>query len=330
MRPEYSSNATLISQRHFSRCPKQSDRPAVGSDGDVEFPRPQCIEQVWFPGVHSNVGGGYPRAGMSYVALDWMMVRAKHHGLRFREEAMEEVWAAANAHGKLYDSRDGVAVYYRYSPRLIDELSKGYVDKKEIKIHCSAIERLKRFTAGYAPTGLPDQFQITHTDMDIDDVPVPAPEGKAEEKRDQNKKDIKTWVAERQRLYRVFVEVTLAILLLSLWLWFYPPIRKPEFEGIWGTIHDWTLRPLGDFLLYVLPKFFDGFVTVFFHNNPWFGVALIILIVALYVTREGLRNGHANANQTARTLLLARMPKDEGEAKGSGNSELGGESDAGQ
>lgn len=34
------------------------------------------IKQVWFPGVHSDVGGGYPETGLSDLALDWMVKEA--------------------------------------------------------------------------------------------------------------------------------------------------------------------------------------------------------------------------------------------------------------
>src|SRR4051812_5118886 len=37
----------------------------------------QRISQVWFVGVHCDVGGGYPQDGLSYVTLDWMMDRAE-------------------------------------------------------------------------------------------------------------------------------------------------------------------------------------------------------------------------------------------------------------
>jgi uncharacterized protein (DUF2235 family) len=44
-------------------------------------PKPdQTVEQVWFAGVHSDVGGGYPRAGLSDIALEWMLDRATHVG----------------------------------------------------------------------------------------------------------------------------------------------------------------------------------------------------------------------------------------------------------
>ncbi|MCK0209543.1 DUF2235 domain-containing protein [Starkeya koreensis] len=33
------------------------------------------VEQVWFPGVHSDVGGGYAEDGIGRVVLDWMLKR---------------------------------------------------------------------------------------------------------------------------------------------------------------------------------------------------------------------------------------------------------------
>lgn len=41
----------------------------------------QTIEQVWFPGVHSDVGGGYARKGLSDIALEWMLKKSEQAGL---------------------------------------------------------------------------------------------------------------------------------------------------------------------------------------------------------------------------------------------------------
>ena len=40
---------------------------------------PADLKQVWFPGVHCDVGGGYPEAdsGLSKLALEWMLDEAK-------------------------------------------------------------------------------------------------------------------------------------------------------------------------------------------------------------------------------------------------------------
>ena len=45
------------------------------------------VEQVWFAGAHSNVGGGYANSGLSDIALGWMIERAKRHGLVFSRQA---------------------------------------------------------------------------------------------------------------------------------------------------------------------------------------------------------------------------------------------------
>jgi uncharacterized protein (DUF2235 family) len=41
----------------------------------------QSIQQVWFPGAHSNVGGGYAERGLSDIALTWMAEKAQSCGL---------------------------------------------------------------------------------------------------------------------------------------------------------------------------------------------------------------------------------------------------------
>jgi uncharacterized protein (DUF2235 family) len=44
---------------------------------------PKDLKQVWFPGVHSDVGGGYPEteSGLSKIALSWMLKEATGAGL---------------------------------------------------------------------------------------------------------------------------------------------------------------------------------------------------------------------------------------------------------
>jgi uncharacterized protein (DUF2235 family) len=39
------------------------------------------LEQAWFAGVHSNVGGGYSPDGLANEALHWMVEKAEHLGL---------------------------------------------------------------------------------------------------------------------------------------------------------------------------------------------------------------------------------------------------------
>lgn len=52
---------------------KAGEKPAPG----------QTVEQVWFSGVHSDVGGGYEDTGLSDITLQWMADRAAAQGVKF-------------------------------------------------------------------------------------------------------------------------------------------------------------------------------------------------------------------------------------------------------
>ncbi len=45
----------------------------------------QVLEQVWFPGVHSDVGGGYEDCSLAEIPMLWLVDRAARAGLEFRD-----------------------------------------------------------------------------------------------------------------------------------------------------------------------------------------------------------------------------------------------------
>ncbi len=92
------------------------------------------VSQCWFPGVHTNVGGGYADAGLSDRALLWMIKRAEEAGLRFNllylEKRIDPNWF-----GEL---RDSMTLKYRpLGP--VDRKIEG--DALGECIHFSAIRR---------------------------------------------------------------------------------------------------------------------------------------------------------------------------------------------
>lgn len=56
----------------------------------------QTIEQVYFTGVHCDVGGGYPETGLSDITLGWMMGKAKALGVEF-DPAVYQQYASVDA-----------------------------------------------------------------------------------------------------------------------------------------------------------------------------------------------------------------------------------------
>jgi len=145
---------------------RESFRPLLWEQEPHDSDR---IEQVWFAGSHSNIGGGYPKQGMSLVALDWMLAHAQRagvyvgkDGLRLNDADRESFRSHASVDDKLYDPRAGLGLFYRWKIRDIAELCKKH--KAPVKIHLSVLERLAHGTDDYAPGNLPGLAQVVVTD----------------------------------------------------------------------------------------------------------------------------------------------------------------------
>jgi uncharacterized protein (DUF2235 family) len=122
---------------------------------DSSLPRDRLL-QVWFAGVHANVGGGYPDDGLAYVSLCWMIEQASLKGLQFRKDIVAVQAGLATAAGRLYDSRSGFGMFYRYQPRDAFALMGG----KRLLIHHSVVTRMALGTDGYAPISLPYELDV--------------------------------------------------------------------------------------------------------------------------------------------------------------------------
>jgi uncharacterized protein (DUF2235 family) len=164
-------------------CKLPDGSPAPWLDGDR-------LKQVWFTGMHADVGGGYPDESLSYVSLLWMIDEANGHGLRTLDNITRRYKELANSYGPLHDSRSGPGAYYRYQPRRVaawaapadsktlslraddDEAAAGLFG--EALIHESVIARVASGTDGYAPFVLPPRYRIVppgeSTETDIEDT----------------------------------------------------------------------------------------------------------------------------------------------------------------
>lgn len=223
---------------------------------NVWLPR-QGIEQVWFAGAHSNVGGGYPKDGMSHVTLDWMMGKARD--LVLRPGARREVQEQADVHARLYDSRAGVAVYYRYEPRNLDSLCRG----QSAQVHTSVFERAWRGTADYAPK-LPAHTEVAATAGGGPySLPLSAPAGAPRPPALDAEKIQEVWalVARRRRLYRVFVVVNVVVAALVVWGLLLKPqpawavetlLSRPWLAWLDGAIERFATLALPDFATQIL------------------------------------------------------------------------------
>ena len=139
------------------------DRPYPGKEMARRVLSPQRIQQVWFAGAHANVGGGYPDDGLAFTALDWMMEEAASVRLRYDPAARAEIRARVNPQGEEYDSRAGIAGYYRYGPRKVAELCDDKthgVQIPTVRVHAEAYDRIASWVRDYAPVGLGGPFSV--------------------------------------------------------------------------------------------------------------------------------------------------------------------------
>jgi uncharacterized protein (DUF2235 family) len=96
-------NRSVESVRHAVAIDERRTmfRPQLWPEGGEYWGNPfnkaaaklQDVREVWFAGVHGDVGGGYPEAesGLAKVALEWMIGQTGPLGLLYRTQAVNEV-----------------------------------------------------------------------------------------------------------------------------------------------------------------------------------------------------------------------------------------------
>jgi uncharacterized protein (DUF2235 family) len=174
------------------------------------------VEQVWFAGAHSNVGGGYPKEGMSLVALHWMMAKAQAEDLRFSRSALQDCARRQNVNDKLYDSRSGLAAYYRYMPRDVGRICAE--NGVPPRIHASVFERIAGATDGYAPGNLPAAVQVvdTHAAAGAN----AALEARVNQALAHGRAELgaaRKWVRLRRSLHHLLLAATVLVLVAARW-----------------------------------------------------------------------------------------------------------------
>jgi uncharacterized protein (DUF2235 family) len=282
---------------------KDEAAPPVREDGyrHVEDER---ISQVWFAGVHANVGGGYPDDRLAHVPLTWMMEQAAACGLEFKKapahdpDAMRRALSTSDKDGRLYDSRKGLAGYYRYGPRKIADLCQPHytpvvawlarllrvseasiaqrfakndvVQIVEPKIHTSVIERMKNGAHSYAPIGFPpvyavvdDKGRIRHGKTNPYEAPDDA------KVRSQVQERVWNLVWCRRVLYFATLGASGHLALFPL---LYRTDREAEYSSPVPLVSQ-SVRVAGG----LLPGFLQGWIDAFAANPVAFAVSVTVV-----------------------------------------------------
>ncbi|MCY4229139.1 MAG: DUF2235 domain-containing protein [Gammaproteobacteria bacterium] len=242
------------------------------------------IEQVWFPGAHSDVGGGYPRHNLSLVSLNWMISKVDKSngnsvGLVFFDDLLSEYSRRCDWNGKQHDSRAGLGTYYRYKPRDIEALSRhaGAAGGKagQPKIHYSTFKRIQSKIVPYAPTGIPRKYNI----IKAKGVATHFESGKQKGQRVWQMNSALDIIYWRRWLYYVFVLTTLLTILLLVT---FPIPIKWKVSSCCTCFVDTVLNPLRIATDCILPDFASCLIkSVHLHMHQHTGY--FFFLVAIYV-----------------------------------------------
>jgi len=108
---------------------------------------PGKVEQAWFAGVHSNIGGSYTPDGLANEAMHWLVEKAEKLGLEFDSKFLTHYRPCFNA--KLHDS---MSAKYRVFGSHVRPIGAHAADGEVV--HQSAIDRLNYAPSKYAPENL--------------------------------------------------------------------------------------------------------------------------------------------------------------------------------
>jgi len=107
---------------------------------------PNRIEEIWFPGVHADVGGGYDFRRLADITLEFMIDKARRLGLEFDPDILSEIVPNPDGLGFLHrhPERPGD---YKLSPRKLQVMKNGKgIKTVPIKLHESIFRRKETLT----------------------------------------------------------------------------------------------------------------------------------------------------------------------------------------
>lgn len=143
---------------------------------------PQDAKEVWFAGVHGDVGGGYPEAesALAKLPLHWMIEETKAEGLGFKTRTVNELvlgtredrdYTRPDPLGRKHNSMKPLWALVEFVPRRkpanstrpsLFGISLGLFEPRHIpegaSVHRSVVDRIKG--GDYAPPNLPKDYTV--------------------------------------------------------------------------------------------------------------------------------------------------------------------------
>jgi uncharacterized protein (DUF2235 family) len=144
---ENAYHALAIDERRKAFAPNLWKRPP-GWNGR--------IEQTWFAGVHSNIGGGLSPDGLANEALHWIVEKAEGLDLEFDKAFLGHYLPCFNS-----VLQDSMTAMYRVMGMHVRAIGHQLADGETV--HQSAVDRMNLPACGYSPDNLKAYLSIAGT-----------------------------------------------------------------------------------------------------------------------------------------------------------------------
>lgn len=268
---------------------ERKEKPLLPDTDGKHYLVNERVSQVWFPGAHSNVGGGYPDDSVAQIPLVWILSEAKTSGLCFKlsPDANPQTYGhpttAQDKDGRIYDTRQGLGGYYRYGPRDMLALGKELLSRQGAealpRVHESVFKRIQNRAHAYAPIGLPARYELVTAAGEVispEQNPYESP-GQAIARRHLQEK-LWNMVWGRRLVYFLTVGV-------SVYLFAFPLMRAAPVDAEFTTRLRWVsdvVRAVGAFLPSALKPWIDGYAR---DPGQFVVVAALLVVMLLWGSR---------------------------------------------
>ena len=231
---------------------------------------PTRIREIWFPGVHADIGGGYPEDTAAMDPLVWLAQAGAERGLRFDAAAIERYAGQRSPQSVIHDSRKGLATAYRYAPR---PKRGGPAEGGPPVLHGAVVRKMNHGFDGYAPLFLPDDVQVNEAPADWGKfAPMPLVRDAAAEGGVRSR--------VRRRVWNNRAQIAVAVLLVTLPL--FAMLEARSWPAARGVIGDWAAAWWSVTALKLGP------LWALYQPLRWYAAALVLAEVGLFVQAQRL------------------------------------------
>ena len=128
------------------------------------------LEQAWFPGVHTNVGGGYDPDGVANEPLHWIVEKAETLGMEFDKDVLKKYLPCFDS-----ELRDSMSMMYRIMGAVTRQIGTHAADGEVV--HQATLDRKNLASCKYAPENLNTDLPVVDTSRIERGQPRPSLDG---------------------------------------------------------------------------------------------------------------------------------------------------------